>query len=75
MTKQKREFVSTEDERLRAIRQAFADYRRSEGCSCCENTPKHEDAARRLAGLLDVPMFGDGSGYDFTQFATDPVLY
>lgn len=60
-------------EKIAAIRNALADYIRSEGCSCCQNTPKHEDAARRLAGLLDVPMYDDGSGYDFYKFPTDPV--
>lgn len=61
------------EERLEAIRRAVADYMRSEGCSCCRNQEKHEDAQRRLAGLLDVPMYDDGSGYDFNRFATDPV--
>jgi hypothetical protein len=53
-----------------AIRQAFADYRRAEGCSCCRNVEKHEAAAKRLAELLDVPMYSDESGYDFGQFET-----
>lgn len=53
---------------LLAVRRAVADYMASEGCSCCRNEEKHEDAARRLAGLLDVPMYDDGSGYDFYQF-------
>jgi len=55
------------------IRQAVADYMRSEGCDCCRNRPAHDEATRILAGLLDVPMYDDGSGYDFNQFATDPV--
>ena len=61
------------DKRLDAIRRAVADYMRSEGCSCCQNTEKHDDARRMLAGLLDVPMYDDGSGYDFNKFASDPV--
>jgi len=56
--------------KLAAIRTALADYMRSEGCSCCRNIPKHEDAARRLAGLLGVPMYEDASGYDFHQFCS-----
>ena len=55
------------------IRQVFADYRRSEGCSCCQNVDNHEKHTAKLAGLLDVPMYDDGSGYDFNQFSSDPV--
>ena len=50
------------------IRRAFADYVASEGCSCCQNTEKHEAAARRLGRLLRVPEYEDGSGHDFGQF-------
>lgn len=57
--------------KLQAIRQAFADYVRSEGCSCCRNTEAHEKAAALLAKLLHVPKFKDGSGYDFTKFASE----
>ena len=59
--------------RLAAIRTALADYMRSEGCSCCRNTEMHDKTTARLAGLLEVPMYDDGSGYDFNQFASDPV--
>lgn len=52
------------------IRQAIADYMRSEGCGCCRNQEKHDEAERVLAGLLDVPMYKDASGYDFNQFST-----
>ncbi len=61
------------DKRLETIRQALADYMQSEGCSCCEDRPAHEKAAAMLAGLLEVPMYDDGSGYNFNQFATEPV--
>jgi len=61
------------DERTAALRRAIADYMRFEGCSCCRNQDSQDDAKRRIAGLLDVPMYSDGSGYDFNQFATDPV--
>jgi len=54
-----------------AVRQAFADYHASEGCTCCQDIEGHEKAAKRLAELLDVPMFDDGSGYDFWKFTTD----
>ena len=52
------------------IRQALADYMRSEGCSCCRDNERHEANAKRLAKLLRVPKYKDGSGYDFTRFST-----
>jgi hypothetical protein len=55
------------------IRQAVADYMQSEGCSCCRDVEGHQEAERVLAGLLDVPMYDDASGYDFNQFATEPM--
>lgn len=55
---------------LRQIRQAFADYVESEGCSCCRNERDHTAAANRLAELLSVPKYEDGSGYDFSKFST-----
>ncbi len=54
------------------IRQALADYMHSEGCSCCRNVERHEDSAERLAKLLDVPPYSDGSGYDFSLFRSKP---
>lgn len=51
------------------IRQAIADYMRSEGCSCCEGSD-HKDHEKVIAQLLDVPMYDDGSGYDFGQFCS-----
>lgn len=56
--------------RLQKIRQAFADYVASEGCSCCENEPAHKAAAAWLAELMDVPPYKDGSGHDFSRFRT-----
>jgi len=56
------------DEMKTAIRQAVADYMRSEGCSFCIDA--HKEAERILAGLLDVPMYSDGIGYDFEQFSS-----
>ena len=53
------------------IRRALADYMRSEGCSCCRDFEKHEEAAARLAKLLRVPRYSDGSGFDFERFTTD----
>lgn len=59
----------TPAERIK-IRNAVADYMRSEGCSCCRDHEGHERNAERLALLLDVPRYADGSGYDFSKFAT-----
>ena len=59
-----------EEEKAR-LREAVANYMRSEGCGCCEDCEAHIEHARILAGLLDVPMYNDGSGYDFYRFATD----
>lgn len=56
--------------RLADIRRAFADYTRSEGCSCCRNQEDHDKHAATLAKLLRVPKYSDGSGYDFSKFRT-----
>ncbi|MBX4188235.1 MAG: hypothetical protein KW793_03835 [Candidatus Doudnabacteria bacterium] len=57
------------DKALRDIlRQAVADYMESEGCSCCQNTIEHKQHTERLAKLLKVPKYADGSGYDFNKF-------
>lgn len=53
-----------------AVRNALGDYVRSEGCSCCESTEAHKSAAERLAKLLGVEPYDDGSGYDFYRYAT-----
>ena len=50
------------------IRRAVADYMASEGCSCCQNTEKHQEAKAKLAKLLHVPKYEDGSGYNFYRF-------
>jgi methionine aminopeptidase len=54
--------------RVDQIRQAIADYMNSEGCSCCENTEAHHVHKERIARLLKVPKYKDGSGYDFSRF-------
>lgn len=55
---------------LKIIRQLIADYMYSEGCSCCQDRDAHEINKMRLAAILDVPPYEDGSGYDFYQFRT-----
>lgn len=50
------------------LRQAVADYMQSEGCSCCQNIEDHRENKKRLAKLLNVPMYSDKSGYNFTKY-------
>jgi len=57
---------------LQAIRNALADYIGSEGCSCCRNEEAHTEAKKRLAELLEVPLYSDGSGYNFGLFKSKP---
>jgi len=49
------------------LRQAMSDYVRSEGCSCCQDRDKHKESAERIAKLIDVPPYDDGSGYQFIK--------
>lgn len=53
------------DDPLLKIKKAFSDYVRSEGCSCCQDKAKHDDAAERLGELLGFEKYKDGFGYDF----------
>lgn len=57
---------------LAEIRTALADYMRAEGCSCCRDRDAHENAAARLAKLLSVKKYKDGSGYDFSKYRSEP---
>ena len=52
------------------IRQAIADYMGSEGCSCCRNIGDHNASKGILGKLLNVPMFSDKSGYNFSKCST-----
>lgn len=58
------------DETLKQIRQALADYMRSEGCECCRDDAAHRIAEERLAKLLRVSKYKDGSGYDWVKHQT-----
>jgi hypothetical protein len=49
---------------LSEIRQAVAAYMWSEGCSCCR-ADNHDENGERLAVLLGVKKYDDGSGYDW----------
>jgi len=55
---------------LAEIRQAFADYYISEGCSCCRDESKHNEAEKRLAELLKPDMYEDGSGFNWYLYAS-----
>jgi hypothetical protein len=59
---------------IKELRRALADYMASEGCECCENGPAHTEAKERLAKLLRVPKYKDGSGFDFEKFKTKPTV-
>lgn len=54
---------------LKKIREAVANYIRTEGCGCCEGRD-HDEHAAVIAKLLNVPMYSDKSGYDFQKFVT-----
>ena len=56
-----------------ALRRAIADYMDSEGCDCCRDIRPHKEAKERIAKLLRVPMYEDGSGYNFEKFRTNPL--
>jgi len=49
---------------LSEIRQAVAAYMWSEGCSCCRSD-NHDENGERIAVLLGVKKYDDGSGYDW----------
>lgn len=55
---------------LEQIRQAFADYRRAEGCSCCRDVDAHEEAEKRLSELLKPEPYEDGSGWDWSKYCS-----
>lgn len=52
------------------VREAVANYKASEGCSCCRDVEKHSRAGEELGKLLDVEKYPDGSGYNFYKYQT-----
>ena len=50
------------------LRKAVAEYMYSEGCSCCRDSDAHEENEAKIAKLLNVPRYSDGSGYDFDKY-------
>ena len=55
---------------LKELRQAVADYMSSEGCGCCEDVDAHKEHTKRLGKLLRVPKYKGGSGYNFGKYET-----
>lgn len=53
---------------VKEMRTAVADYMRSEGCDCCRDRDAHAEHKARLAYLLGVPKYPDGSGFDFARY-------
>ena len=53
---------------LAKIRQAVADYIRSEGC--CGDYDQHNVDAAALGKILRVKPYKDGSGYHFSLYQT-----
>jgi len=53
---------------VKKIREAVANYMRSEGCGCCSDGKAHDIHEAILGELLNVPMYDDKSGYNFQQF-------
>lgn len=51
-----------------ALRNAVADLLWSVGCGCCGDWAARKAAEERIAKLLGVPAYADGSGYDFTKY-------
>lgn len=48
------------------VLQAFVEYKKSEGCDCCQDIDKHQEAEEKLAKLLDVEKSKDG--YNWNRF-------
>lgn len=53
-----------------AIRTAVADYMASEGCGCCKGA-NHDNHASILASLLNVELYDDLSGYNFSKYRSN----
>lgn len=53
------------------VRQAFADYYKSEGCDCCQDTEAHDKEEEKLAELLQPDQYDDESGFNWYKYATE----
>jgi hypothetical protein len=52
----------------KTMREAFALYVSTEGCSCCQDIEGHKEATKYIAVLLNIPMYEDKSGYDIYKY-------
>lgn len=52
------------------MREAVANYMQSEGCTCCQSVDAHSEHRKQLAKLLNVKLYSDGSGFDFSKYVT-----
>lgn len=52
---------------LDALRKAFSQYVKTEGCSCCQDVVPHSIAAAEIGELLGFEKYKDGSGYNFYE--------
>lgn len=57
----------------RELREAVANYMRSEGCSCCRDYEAHKEHEATLAKLLNVKKYNDNSGYYFSKYQSKPT--
>lgn len=53
-------------EKLRVL---FSNYVTSEGHSCCELQPQHNNNLEKICELLDIPKYEDNSGYDTYKYS------
>jgi len=58
------------EEFKKVIREALANYMRSEGCSCCQDWDEHAKNKKELGELLDCGKYDGEDEYDFYQYAT-----
>ena len=58
------------EKRVKELGKLFAEYRSSEGCSCCEDTDTHNEIEQNLGELLNVPRDKYNSGYDWDKLLT-----
>ena len=53
------------------IREAFANYFTTEGCSCCRDSVNHDIAEKKLGELLNADKYEDESGFDWYKYRTN----
>ena len=54
---------------MEEMRRNFADYVKTEGCSCCQDVDGHKKAEKNLAKILKPDAYEDGSGFDWHKYA------